>query len=260
MTIYHFKVLNNRFRSIFLTVILLLCLPLFASAVTKQMADSAYQKGDYQQAIIDYQYLLKQGTSAELYYNLGNAYYRSDSLTMAILAYERALWLSPGDKDIRFNLQFARSKTIDKLTPESEVVFVTWYRGLVNLTNANVWAYISIVSIILALLLVLIYLFVPHMLWRKVGFFGGMTFFVFFIFSTLFAWDQHHAFVNRSGAIIMAPSVNVKKTPSANAEDAFILHEGTRVDVTDTNMKSWRGIRLPDGREGWIPPEQLEMI
>lgn len=252
--------MDNRLRSVLLTVFLSLCVPLFASAVTKKMADYAYRKGDYQQAIMDYRRLLKQGASAELYYNLGNACYRSDSLTMAILAYERALLLSPGDKDIRFNLQFARSKTIDKLTPESEVVFVTWYRGLVNLTNANVWAYISVVSIVLALLLVLVYLFAPRVLWRKVGFFGGMTFFVFFMFSTLFAWDQHHAFANRSGAIIMAPSVNVKKTPSANAEDAFILHEGTRVDVTDTNMKSWRGIRLPDGREGWMPSEQLEMI
>lgn len=252
--------MDNRFRSVLLTVFLSLCVPLFASAVTKKMADYAYRKGDYQQAIMDYRRLLKQSASAELYYNLGNACYRSDSLTMAILAYERALLLSPGDKDIRFNLQFARSKTIDKLTPESEVVFVTWYRGLVNLTNANVWAYISVVSIVLALLLVLVYLFAPRVLWRKVGFFGGLTFLVFFIFSTLFAWDQHHAFVNRSGAIIMAPSVNVKKTPSANAEDAFILHEGTRVDVTDTNMKSWRGIRLPDGREGWMPSEQLEMI
>lgn len=252
--------MDNRFRSVLLTVFLSLCVPLFASAVTKKMADYAYRKGDYQQAIMDYRRLLKQGASAELYYNLGNACYRSDSLTMAILAYERALLLSPGDKDIRFNLQFARSKTIDKLMPESEVVFVTWYRGLVNLTNANVWAYISIVSIILTLLLVLVYLFAPRVLWRKVGFFGGTAFFVFFMFSTLFAWDQHHAFVNRSGAIIMAPSVNVKKTPSANAEDAFILHEGTRVDVTDTNMKSWRGIRLPDGREGWMPSEQLEMI
>lgn len=252
--------MDNRLRSVLLTVFLSLCVPLFASAVTKKMADYAYRKGDYQQAIMDYRRLLKQGASAELYYNLGNACYRSDSLTMAILAYERALLLSPGDKDIRFNLQFARSKTIDKLTPESEVVFVTWYRGLVNLTNANVWAYISVVSIVLALLLVLVYLFAPRVLWRKVGFFGGLTFLVFFIFSTLFAWDQHHAFVNRSGAIIMAPSVNVKKTPSAIAEDAFILHEGTRVDVTDTNMKSWRGIRLPDGREGWMPSEQLEMI
>lgn len=260
MTIYHFKVMDNRLRSVLLTVFLSLCVPLFASAVTKKMADYAYRKGDYQQAIMDYRRLLKQGASAELYYNLGNACYRSDSLTMAILAYERALLLSPGDKDIRFNLQFARSKTIDKLTPESEVVFVTWYRGLVNLTNANVWAYISVVSIVLALLLVLVYLFAPRVLWRKVGFFGGLTFLVFFIFSTLFAWDQHHAFVNRSGAIVTAPSVNVKKTPSANAEDAFILHEGTRVDVTDTNMRSWRGIRLPDGREGWVPPEQLEMI
>ena len=100
--------------------LLLAVLTLPASAITKRDADEAYRKGNFQQAIDDYRELLHRGVSAELYYNLGNAYYRSDNLTQAILAYERASLLSPGDDDIRFNLQFARSKTIDKITPEGE--------------------------------------------------------------------------------------------------------------------------------------------
>jgi tetratricopeptide (TPR) repeat protein len=112
------------------TVVLLMLLVLipsssFAQKSLKALGDEAYGKGNYQQAINDYEQLLKQGVSAEVYYNLGNAYYRSENITKAIINYERALLLSPGDEDIRFNLQLARSKTIDKITPESEMFFVT---------------------------------------------------------------------------------------------------------------------------------------
>ena len=100
--------------------------PLTSKAASKAAADSAYVNGNYQEAIKGYESLLKQGASAELYYNLGNAYYRTENITRAVLNYERALLLSPGDGDIRFNLQIARSKTIDKIVPESEMFFVTW--------------------------------------------------------------------------------------------------------------------------------------
>lgn len=257
---YHFNINRDSATSILLLIFMLLCTPESSMAVTKRDADMAYRRGDYQHAIASYQNLLKQRKSADIYYNLGNAYYRSDSITMAILAYERASLLSPGDKDIRYNLQFARSKTIDKLTSDSEVVFTTWYRSLVNFTTADIWALISIVSIILAFIHLLVYFFVPQLVWRKVGFFGGVLFILVFASSTLFAWSQHKALAEGKGAIIMAPSVNVKSTPVQNSEDSFILHEGTRVDVTDSSMKTWRGIRLPDGREGWMPASQLEMI
>ena len=134
---------DRALRSALLFTLLAIFFPLAGWGVTKQNADDAYTKGNYQQAIADYKELLKRGTSASLYYNLGNAYFRSDSLTQAILAYERASLLSPGDDDIRFNLQFARSKTIDKITPQSEMFFVTWYRALVNLAGVDSWATLS---------------------------------------------------------------------------------------------------------------------
>lgn len=241
--------------------LLLLCLlPLSASAITKDNADTEYKKGNYQQAIKDYHELLKKGGSADLYYNLGNAYYRTDNITQAILAYERASLLSPGDADIRFNLQFARSKTIDKITPESEMFFKTWYRSVVNLTDVDTWAILGLVSIALALVLVLVYLFVDRLFARKVGFFGAATLFVATLLCCLFAYQQKMALENRVGAIVIAPTVNVKKTPSATSSDEFVIHEGTRVDITDKSMKDWRGIRLADGREGWIQTSRIEEI
>lgn len=231
-----------------------------AKAVTKNNADTEYQKGNYQQAIRDYEEILKNGESAEIYFNLGNAYYRTDNITKAVLNYERARLLSPGDDDINFNLQFARSKTIDKITPQSEMFFVTWYKSLVNFTSVDNWAKTGILCIVMALLLVLLYLFGPQLMLRKIGFFGGLAFFVIFLLSNLFAFQQKQALDNRTGAIIMAPSVNVKKTPAKNSADQFVLHEGTRVDIIDKGMTDWRCIRVGDGREGWIETKAIEEI
>ena len=231
-----------------------------AKAVTKNNADTEYQKGNYQQAIRDYEEILKNGESAEIYFNLGNAYYRTDNITKAVLNYERAHLLSPGDDDINFNLQFARSKTIDKITPQSEMFFVTWYKSLVNFTSVDNWAKTGILCIVMALLLVLLYLFGPQLMLRKIGFFGGLAFFVIFLLSNLFAFQQKQALDNRTGAIIISPSVNIKKTPAKNSADQFVLHEGTRVDIIDKGMTDWRCIRVGDGREGWIETKAIEEI
>ncbi len=228
--------------------------------VTKQNADEAYMQGNYQQAIADYKDLLRQGVSAGIYYNLGNAYYRSDSLTQAILAYERAARLAPADEDIRFNLQFVRSKTIDKITPESEMFFVTWYHALVSMASVDQWGTVSLVALGFALLLLLAYLFAPRVGLRKAGFFGSIALVVVFVLSGVFAYQQKVLLDSHSAAIITAPSVSVKKTPSATGADAFVLHEGTRVDITDSSMPQWRAVRLADGREGWLLATQMEQI
>lgn len=231
-----------------------------ASAITKQNADAEYQKGNYQQAIKDYEELLKNGVSSDIYYNLGNAYYRTDNITKSVLAFERAHLLSPGDEDVNFNLQFVRGKTIDKITPVSEMFFVTWYKALVNYTSVDCWAKTGIIAIIIALVLALVYLFAPQIYLRKMGFLGGIFFLVIFLFCNVFAYQQKEVLLNRTGAIVVAPTVNVKNTPAKSSSDQFVIHEGTRVDITDKSMDDWRGVRLADGRTGWVETKQIEEI
>ncbi|MBQ7471631.1 MAG: BatD family protein [Prevotella sp.] len=243
-----------------LLLLLLTLTPLSMQAVTKQQADEAYKKGNYQQAIKDYEELLKTGYSADIYYNLGNAYYRTDNITQAMLAYERARMLSPGDKDIRYNLELARSKTIDKITPESEMFFVTWYRSLVNMMSVDHWAYTALTAVILLLVLLLVYLFAPQIALRKFAFFGAAAMLLLFLCSNLFAYQQRMERADRIGAIIVAPTVNVKKTPAKGGTDEFVIHEGTRVDITDKSIQGWRAVRIADGREGWVQENQLEEI
>ena len=241
-------------------LLLLLFLPLSGHAVTKAEADSAYIRGQYQQAIKDYEMLLKQGASADLYYNLGNAYYRSENITRAVLNYERALLLSPGDRDVRFNLQIARAKTIDKIVPESEMFFFTWYRSLVSLMSVDAWAWTALIALALLIVLLLVYLFSDRIWLRKVGFFGGFVLLILFALSNLFAWQQKQDLLFRKGAIVISPSVTVKSTPAKNGTDLFILHEGTKVSITDGTMKGWMGIRIADGKEGWIESNMIEEI
>ena len=241
-------------------VLLLLLVPMTGQAATKAEGDSAYVNSNYQEAIKIYESLLKQGESAELYYNLGNAYYRTENITRAVLNYERALLLSPGDGDIRFNLQIARSKTIDKIVPESEMFFVTWYRSLVNMMSVDGWGRLALVSLALVIVLFLVYLFSARVWLQKVGFFGGGALLVVFVLSNFFAWQQRHQLLYRQGAIVVAPSVTVKSTPAQNGTDLFILHEGTKVVITDGSMKNWREIRLADGKKGWIESKKIELI
>lgn len=241
-----------------LLVLMLMTIP--ACAITKQNADAEYKKGNYQQAIKDYRDLLKGGSSAELYYNLGNAYYRTDNITYAILSYERALLLSPSNRDIQFNLQLAQSKTIDKIAPEPQMFLVQWYKSLVNCLSIDGWASMSLVCLVLAFVMIAVYLFSTKVMTRKIGFFSGIFLAAVVVLSITCAYRQKSQFVNRTGAIVVAPSLQLKKTPDDKAANVAVIHEGTRVDILDDSMKDWKYIRLGDNREGWLHVSQIEKI
>src|SRR5574344_1913379 len=238
----------------------LFAFPLFVSATPKADADSAYVHENYQKAIAGYEDILRHGENADIYYNLGNAYYRSDNITRAVLNYERALLLNPGDEDMRFNLDMARRKTVDKITPASEMFFSTWYRSLVNINSVDEWAVTAVICFVLFILFALLYLFNNKIVIRKIGFFSSWVMLLVFIFANVFAYQQKGQLVNRSGAIIISPSVSVKSTPAQNGTDLFLLHEGTKVTITDNSMRGWKEIKLADGKEGWVETYQMEVI
>lgn len=249
---------NNNILSFLMIV--LLALPIHAFSQTKSDVDKLYQKGNYAQAVRGYEKLLEQGESAALYYNLGNCYYRLDNIPHAVLAYERAQRLSPSDDDIRFNLQLAQSKTIDKLTPESEMFFVTWYKALVNLLSVDSWAYLSLISLFLALVSLVVYIFVEKELLQKLSRGTLPLFFVLFILTTFFAIQQVCLLDASNHGIIMLPSAVVRETPDKKSKEIFILHEGSKVKITDQGLSKWTGVQLNDGRQGWVQTSCIEAI
>ncbi len=231
------------------------------SEASKPMADEAYATGDYQRAIALYEQILAtQGEAADIYYNLGNSYYKGEQIAKAILHYERALQLAPGDDDIRFNLELARSKTVDKITPLSEVFFITWARNFTNLLSSDAWAKCGIAFFLLFIVAVSAYIFGRKTAVRKVAFFVGLLFLAICIVANISASYQKGQRLNHTEAIVMHPTVSVKSTPDKSGTDLFVLHEGCKVEIKDNTMSNWKEIRLPDGNVGWLPAESIEAI
>ena len=232
-----------------------------AESFTKADADKAYQENKYAEAIKMYENILAtQGESAVVYYNLGNSYFKEKNMAKAVLNYERALLLNPGDADIRFNLDMARSKTVDQITPATEVFIVTWVNSLTNMQSERGWAKIGIVSFICLLVGLALYIFSKRLFVRNIGFIGAIILLVVTVCANLFARQQKNELMDRTGAIVMSPTVTVKSTPDESGTELFVLHEGTKVFVEDNSMKGWKEIRLEDGNKGWIPTEAIEII
>lgn len=236
-------------------------LQMLSAAPTKAEADKAYQESHYAEAIEKYEAILNnQGEAAEVYYNLGNSYYKNKNIAKAVLNYERALLLDPGNADIRFNLEMAHSKTVDKVTPVSEIFILTWIKAIVDLQSESQWGIWGIVCFFFLLAALTLYVFGKRIVWKKIGFAGAVVCLILSVGANLCAYQQKKALVSHEGAIVMSPSMTVKSTPDGGGTDLFVLHEGTKVYVEDNSMKAWKEIRLEDGKKGWVPASSIEII
>lgn len=228
--------------------------------VTKAQGDSAYMQNDYATAIQIYEQLLEKGEAAEVYYNLGNSYYKTDNIAHAILNYERALILQPGNADIRANLDIARSKTIDKVTPIPEVFFITWIHTLSNSMSSDKWAKTSIACFLLFLILLGVFLLGKRTSFKKTGFIGAIFMLFVCVVSNVFSAQQKQSRLERNQAIVLTPSITVRSTPSESGTSLFVIHEGHKVEIKDNSMHEWKEIELEDGKVGWIPASSIEII
>lgn len=246
----------------FIYTIMFAALSLAVSAQTDKIAaDSAYVKGDYKTAIEIYESLVaNNGESADVYYNLGNAYYKSENIAKAVLNYERALLLNPDDEDIRFNLELARSKTVDKVAPEYKFFLMEWLEGIINLLSISAWSVLAVVSFVVMLLTLLLFLFGKSVSTKKTGFIIALFSLFITIFANLSALHRYHYLTERNDAVIMEPSVTAKSTPSNSGTELFVIHEGRKVKISDDSMREWTEIELEDGNKGWIPSSSLERI
>ena len=198
--------------------------------------------------------------SPELYYNLGNAYFKSGDYPHAILYYERTLKISPSFEDARINLDFANSLIRDKIDAVPEFVLKSWARKVCYLMPSDFWALISIVLFAAALALFLVFRLGASRGLRRTGFYCSIVALILSASSFGMAQWQRNSYLKADGAIVMKPVTSVKSSPSRDSsKDLFVLHEGTKVTVLDT-VGEWKNISLSDGRQGWIEESDMEMI
>ena len=253
--------MKRRIKNI-LSLFLLFLFPLALQAQDSLMvkAGNYYDSKKYDQAIEIYQGILNnKKESAEVYYNLGNAYYKSGKFTQSIIQYERAKLLAPNDDDIQFNLNIANRYVVDAINAIPKVFFVRWWESFENKFSSDGWAHISTISFILLMIMAGIFFLSRTTGIKKSSFWIGILMLVTTLLSFNFSASQKNKLERHNFAIITQPSITIKSSPSEGGTDLFLIHEGLKVQIKDS-LDTWYEIKIGDGNQGWLPKKSLEKI
>lgn len=237
-------------------VLMLLSANAFAQQNTFESANKAYENENYATALEQYEQLIKEGYQSEnLYYNLGNTYFKTGELGKSILYLEKAQKLAPRNKDIHHNLRFAYARTADNIEPLPHLFFVNWWFSLLNFFSASKWAVLGISLLWFAVILWGLYIFLKA---KKVKL-GSILFLSLSLVFLFLAYQKNNYDKDSNSAIILQKAVNTKSSPNHNAQEMGTIHEGLKVSVQDS-VDNWYKIRLQDGSETWVKKEVLALI
>jgi len=225
-----------------------------------EKGNTYYRDGEYEQAIEEYRKLVDEGyLGASLFYNLGNSYYRIGKIGLAILYYEKALKLSPSDEDIKHNLNFAQLSTVDRIQPLPTFFLFEWWEDILGSFTENGWAYIIFVLYLLVIIIAASYFFARSVKQQKLILFSGVaTLFILAIAISLLIVKINRDENVKSG-IVVEQFVTVKSSPDPKSTDAFVIHEGLKVNLED-KLDEWVKVRLADGKVGWIENNYVKQI
>ncbi len=223
-------------------------------------ANKAYNEGNYQEAITQYKSILDSGEySTSVYYNLANAYYKTNVIGPSVYYFEKALQLSPNDEDILNNLAFARNMTIDAIEPLPKTQLSKFVGNITNTFSYNQWAWIAVVLGFVCVLSFLLYQFAYQSLKKRIYFLISFIALLFILGTVAIAYQQYEKAKQDRPAIVFATETAVKAEPNLRSDAVFTLHEGTKVQILDT-VADWKKIRLIDGKIGWIIAEDVKEL
>ncbi len=248
---------------IFLAIILFFSLS-FVKADDNQIlvdeANKVYNEGSFEQATELYEKVIENGyESAEVYYNLGNAFFKQNKFAAAILYYEKAKKLEPNDEDINFNLNIVNNRIVDKIETVPELFYIQWWNSLIYALTVDQWGMLSAVFFILLLLMALIFLLTRIIWLKKVSFWFGLLFLISSVSTYALANQKFNSFKKDHEAIVFTPTVTVKSSPTESSIDLFVIHEGTKVELLD-NVGDWYEISIANGSVGWIKVNDIRKI
>lgn len=223
-------------------------------------ANNAYNEGRYDSALNVYHLVEKEGfESSQLYYNMGNAYFKKNDIPSAILYYEKAKKLAPNDEDIDYNLGIANSMIVDKIERVPELFYKKWWNYFYFMFNADTSAALFLVSWFILVFFIGLFIVSKTRRYKKLAFFAGL-FFLFTSLATFGLSSQRYYFgKEQHEAIVFTPTITVKSSPTASAVDLFVIHEGTRIYLLD-EVQDWVKIRIQDGSIGWLPSGSVKKI
>ncbi|WP_300433806.1 tetratricopeptide repeat protein [Christiangramia sp.] len=225
-----------------------------------EKANSAYQSGDYEAAVSNYEAILENGeASAELYFNLGNAHYKMNHVAPSIYYFEKALQLDPTDEDIQNNIAFARNMAIDDIEEVEQTGFSVWFNNLISSYSYNTWAVMAIVFSVIFVVMFLLYYFSQRSLYKRIFFASAVVFLICCSASVIFAFQQQSYIQDNQYAIVFEEEIEVRDEPTLRGEASFELHEGTKAKVLE-DYQEWSRIELSNGAQGWVNSGQIKKL
>lgn len=248
-------------KSVILLLALVFSMGLFAqNEALFNRATDVYNEGDYNKAIEYYKQILENGKhSPELYFNMGNAYYKLNKIGPSIYYYEKALLLKPNDPEILNNLSYAQNMRLDAIETMPKTLAERLYANFVSRLTFDGWAKMATLFSILFVMCYLAYYFFQQATKKRIAFISSISFLSLAIFALVFAYMQYQKFKANNPAIIFSKEVRVLSEPNKRSQEVFALHEGTKVNVLDS-LDSWRKIKIADGQTGWLSNEDLKLL
>ncbi len=223
-------------------------------------ANKVYNEGSFEEAAQLYEKVVENGyESVEVYYNMGNAFFKQNKIAPAILYFEKAKKLEPNDEDINFNLKIANNRIVDKIENVPELFYIQWWNTLIYALTVDQWGLLSAIFFTMLLLMALIFL-LSRVIWlKKIAFWFGVLFLTSSVSTYALANQKFNSFKNDNEAIVFTPTVTVKSSPTESSIDLFVIHEGTKVLLLD-NVGTWYEISIANGSVGWIKADDIEKI
>ncbi|MEE9430320.1 MAG: tetratricopeptide repeat protein [Melioribacteraceae bacterium] len=220
----------------------------------------AFQNKQYADAITQYQSIINQGyISSDLFYNLGNAYFRTNNLGKAILYFEKSLKLSPLSNDAKHNLKIAKARTVDKIKEIPKLFIFEWWDVILTSFTTTGWQIIVLVFYILLLLSVGVYYLIKNIQFQRIAFLLGMFNLVALIFAVILFVSSLSKSSSSNYGVLQSSVISTKISPDESSNDAFVIHEGSKFLIED-KVNNWVKIKLADGKIGWLPNNTFETI
>ncbi|NOY51789.1 MAG: tetratricopeptide repeat protein [Chlorobi bacterium] len=227
---------------------------------TIEKANQLYSQGLYDSSLVMYNSVLSENyQSAELYYNIGNAYFKNNNIPAAILYYEKARKLAPNDEDILYNLNICNSMIVDKIEKVPSLFYKQWWNYFYEMFNANSWAVLSLVIWSAFLVVLGFYILSKSRSSKKLSFYLGVLLLIASVGSIGLASQKYYYTKENKDAIIFTPTITVKSSPTVSSVDLFVVHEGTKVRILD-KVDNWNKIKIQDGSIGWLPADAMKLI
>lgn len=221
------------------------------------VAEKAYDAKDYKKAIENYEQIIKEGyISDNLYYNLGNAYYRNNQLGKAIYNYELAKKLNPNNEDVKNNLNIAYSKTIDKIETKENFFVSAVKTNVLSSFSTKAWALLSVTLIVLAMLFMYLFIAGASVKLKRFSFFISIVMIAGFLIVYFLGYSAVKSKRQTKFAIVTVQQTKVFTEPTVTSSSKFGLHEGTRVKIIELNA-DWVLIKLENGNEGWLKTTEV---